>query len=116
MGIGRQLEDSQPGPGADQLLHGCAEVGVQVVPDDHQRAAELLLRGGQQAGVVQLREAFAPVLAMGQAMVNAVDDPGPVPGLDGDQRGQRHARVVRPGDRDHRGLPAPSLGSAPRRT
>jgi hypothetical protein len=39
-----------------------------------------------------------------------LEDGQPVP--DGDQRRQRHARVVRAGHLHHRGLPAPSPGSA----
>jgi hypothetical protein len=35
--VGRELEDGQPVPGRDQLLHGGADVRVQVVPDDHER-------------------------------------------------------------------------------
>jgi hypothetical protein len=36
-----------------------ADVCVVAVPHDHQRAAELLVRGVQQAGVVRLGEALA---------------------------------------------------------
>jgi hypothetical protein len=43
--VGRQLEDGQPVPGRDQLGHGGADMGIQAVPLDHQRAAELLVRG-----------------------------------------------------------------------
>ena len=61
--VGRELEDGQPVPGRDQLGHRGADVGIQVVPDDHERAAELLVRGVQQPGVVRLGEALALVLA-----------------------------------------------------
>ena len=43
----------------DQLGQHGADVGVQVIPHDHQRAGELLVVGVQQAGVVGLGEAFA---------------------------------------------------------
>jgi hypothetical protein len=67
-------------------------MGVQIVPDDNERAAESLMRGVQQAGVAGLGEAFAPAPPAG--VVSAVDQPGPVPGLGGDQHGRRQARAV----------------------
>jgi hypothetical protein len=39
-----------------------AEVGVQVVPDHHERAAELLVCGVEEPGVVNLGEALALAL------------------------------------------------------
>ena len=58
-----QLADGQPVRGGDQLSRRGADVGIEVVPDDHDRAGELLVRGVQQSGVVRLREALALVLA-----------------------------------------------------
>ena len=40
--VGRELVDCQPQLGGDQLAHGAADVGVQVVPDQHERAVELV--------------------------------------------------------------------------
>ncbi len=113
--IRRQLEDGQPGPGRDQLGHRGADVAIQVVPHDHQRASELLMRGVEEPGVVCLGEAFALVAAPPAVLVDAVDQPGPVPGLDGDQRGQRDALVTAAGDLHHRGVAAPAPGASFRR-
>jgi hypothetical protein len=110
------VEDGQPVPGGDQFGHRAADVGIEVVPYDHQRAGELVVRGIQQGGVVGLGEAFPSVVAAGTSAVDPVDQPGPAPGPDGDQRGQGHARVVRSGHRDHGGAAAPSPGSALGRT
>jgi hypothetical protein len=60
-------------------------VGIEVVPDQDERAAELLVRGVQEPGVVRLGEALAPVVPA-SAKVRAVDQPGLVPGPGGDQR------------------------------
>ena len=61
-GVWREPVDPQPGPGGDQLAHRTAGVSVQAVPDHHERAAELLVRGVQQAGVVRLGEVLALVV------------------------------------------------------
>src|SRR3712207_7297374 len=45
---------------SSDLGHRGADVGVEVVPDQHKRAAELLMRGVEQGGVVGLGEALAP--------------------------------------------------------
>ena len=57
--VSRQLEDRQPVPGRDQLAHRAAGVGVQAVPDQHDGAAELLVGGVQEPGVVRLGEPLA---------------------------------------------------------
>jgi hypothetical protein len=85
-GVSRQLEDRQPVPGRDQGGHCPACVGAQVIPDQDERAAELLAGGVQQAGAARLGEALALIAAAGG--VDAADQPGPAPGPDGDQRGQ----------------------------
>jgi hypothetical protein len=59
-------------------------VGVQVVPDQYERAAELLVRGIQQPGVTGLGEALALAGQVPASGVGAVDQPGPAPGVDGD--------------------------------
>ena len=41
-GVGRELEDRQPGPGRGQLARRLGDVGVEVVPDQDERPAELL--------------------------------------------------------------------------
>jgi len=55
------------------------------------------VRGAGQARVVSFGEALAPRSAAAGAGVDAVDQPGPAPGLDGDQRGYRDAFVAGPG-------------------
>jgi hypothetical protein len=55
-------------------------VGVQVVPDQDDRRAELLAGGVQQPGVVRLGEPLALVAAPA-ADVDAVDQPGPLSGF-----------------------------------
>jgi hypothetical protein len=62
-------------------------VGIQVVPDHDDWAAELLVRGVQELGVVRPGEPFALVLAAA-ALVHPVDQPGAAPGFDRDQRGE----------------------------
>jgi hypothetical protein len=64
-------------PGGDQLGHRSADVGAQIVPDDHERPAGLQVRGGREAGAVRLGEALALVFAPAAAGVHAVDQPGP---------------------------------------
>ena len=62
VGVRRKLADRQPWPDGDQFGHSAADVGIQVVPDHHQRPAELLVRGVQQPGVVRFGEALPPVV------------------------------------------------------
>jgi hypothetical protein len=50
-------------------------MGVQVVPDQHDRAAELLVGGVEQAGVVGLGRAFASAGAAPAAGMGAVEPP-----------------------------------------
>ncbi len=45
MGVGREPADGQPVPGRDKLGHHTADVGGEVVPHDHERAGELVVRG-----------------------------------------------------------------------
>ena len=76
----------------NQLGHCAADVDIEVVPDDHERAAEL--GGVQQPGVVRFGEALAAVAAGAAAAANAVDQPRPLSRLDRDQRGQRYPPVM----------------------
>ena len=56
----------QPVPGRDQLAHRAADVGVQVVPDQDERACQLLVRGVQEPGVVRLGEPLALICPGGR--------------------------------------------------
>jgi hypothetical protein len=84
---------------------------LQVVPDQHQRAVELLVRGVQQPGVAGLGEALALIAAPSAGPVHPVDQPGLLPGLDRDQRGHRDPLVAGAGHRHYRGAATPSPGA-----
>ena len=58
--VRRELVDGQPWPGRDKPGHRGADVGVQVVPDEDDGPAELLVRGVQQPGVVGFGDALGP--------------------------------------------------------
>ena len=47
-------EDRQPVPGRDQLAHRPAGAVVQAIPDQRDRAVQLLVRGVQEPGVIRL--------------------------------------------------------------
>ncbi|GAA3086069.1 hypothetical protein GCM10017600_57850 [Streptosporangium carneum] len=66
-----------------------AEMGVQIVPDEHDGAAELLVDGIQQTGVVAFGET-APLALTAAAQPDAIDHPAAVPGLEADHAGDRH--------------------------
>lgn len=53
--------DGQPVPGLGELPQVGGLVDVEVVPDEHDRAAELLMGGDQQVPVVAPGEALASV-------------------------------------------------------
>ncbi len=76
-------------------------------------AGELLVRGAQEPDVVRLGESLALVLAA-SALVHAVDQPGMLPGLDRDERGERDALAAAAGHCHHRGA-APAPGTSFRR-
>ena len=69
--------------------------------------------GVQEAGVVRLGEPL--VLISPPGAVRAVDQPGPVAGPDGDQRGQRHPGIVAAGHRDDGSAAAAAPGASLRR-
>jgi hypothetical protein len=101
-GAGGELEDRQPFAGCDDFAHCPADVGVQVVPDQDERPAGRLVRGVQEPGAVRLGEPLALVPGSA-ALVDAVDQPGPLPGLHRDQRGQPDPLAAATGYRHHRG-------------
>ena len=60
-GVGRQVVDGQPFAGVGELAQAGGFVDVEVVPDEDDRAAELLVGGDQQVPVVAPGEALASV-------------------------------------------------------
>ena len=56
-----QQGPGKPRAGGDQLAHRPAGVGVQAVPDQDHRTAELLVRSVQEPGIVRLGEPLALV-------------------------------------------------------
>src|SRR5689334_867576 len=85
--VGRQLEDGEPVAGGDVAAHSGRQARVEIVPDQHDRAAELLVGGLDQVAVVLPGEAFAPV---GPGVwAGPVDQPGGFAGLVAGQGGHR---------------------------
>lgn len=62
--VGRQVVDGQPVPGCGELPQAGGLVDVEVVPDQDDRAAELLVGGDQQVAVVAPGEALTSVAAV----------------------------------------------------
>jgi hypothetical protein len=87
-GVGRQSDHMQPVPRRDQLPHHRTDMRVQIIPDQHDRATQLLVRGIQQGGIVGLGETAALTLAapVGQ---RAVDQPAALAGSHAHQPGDR---------------------------
>jgi hypothetical protein len=96
-----------PGPQRHTMM-------VMVVPDEDERAAELLVGGDQQVSVVAPGEAFAPVTV---AVVPAgpVDQPGSVAGFVAGRRGDRFTSARAAADPHHRGPAALGSGLGMRR-
>jgi hypothetical protein len=67
----------------------------QVALDRPGRGAELLVRGTEQPGVARCGEARARVSALAPSGVHPVDQLRQLPGLDRDQRSQRHRSAGR---------------------
>lgn len=88
-GMGRQLEDGEPVAFGDAAARAGGQVGVGIVPDQHDRAAELLVRGLDRIAVVLPGEASASVGAGVRA--GPVDRPGGFAGLVASQGGDGQA-------------------------
>lgn len=93
-----QNEDLQPVPRTDQVTHGVGDMGVEPVPDQHDRRFDQLVDSVDQTDVVALGQAAALALAPGVAP-QAVAQPGP----------RVRAHREQPGDRDPAGAPATDL-------
>src|SRR5436189_5156947 len=61
---------------------------VEVVPDQHDRGMQLLVRGGDQAGVIVLGQTLALALTP-TVHADEVEQPTPPGGLEADQAGHR---------------------------
>ena len=98
----------------DEGVHYRADVGVQAVPDQDDRGLQLLVRGGDQPGVVCFGHRAALALA---AAVDAdpVEQVAPRAGLQAHQAGHRDPPGALAGHADHRGLPAGCPGPRLRR-
>lgn len=107
---GGQLDDVEPVLGGDQLPHRGADVRGEVVPDQHDRAAESLVRGVEQADAAGFGEAasfaFASIVDSG-----GVDQSAAPVGFDADEAGDRDPPGSLAGHRDHRGVAATSPGA-----
>lgn len=61
--VGGEPVDGRSGPGSDQGAHRRVVVGGQLVPHEHDRPAQLLVRGVAQGNVIRFAEPFLLVLA-----------------------------------------------------
>ena len=87
---------------------------VEVVPDEHDRAAELSVGGDEQVAVVGPGEALASV-ASAVIAAGRVNQPGPLARFVAGQCGDRDATAGASTDPDHGGLPASGPGAGNRR-
>ncbi|MGW3968365.1 hypothetical protein ACWEFD_03430 [Streptomyces ardesiacus] len=55
------MDDGEPVAVGDAAAHSGRQVGAEIVPDQHDRAAELLVGGLDQVALVLPGEALAPV-------------------------------------------------------
>lgn len=58
----RQLVDGQPAPLGNELPPTGCKMDVEIVPDEHDRAAELLMGNDEQVAAVGPGEALASVM------------------------------------------------------
>jgi hypothetical protein len=86
--VGGEREDGQPVAGIEEFAHRRVGVPRGVVPHEHNRPAELLVGGIQQAGEIVFPESLLLALA---AVVGdrPVEQPGSCAGLGAEQRGDR---------------------------
>src|SRR2546421_2940742 len=96
--------------GVDERANHGADVWVEVVPDQDDRGVQLVVRGGDQCGVVVLGQAAAFALA---ATVEAdpVEQPSPGRGAEADQAGHGHPSGAFPGHRHYWGVAAGGPGA-----
>ena len=113
-GVAGQLYHGQPVlAGLGEGAHFLAAVGVEVVPDDDERGAQGVVRGGDQVRVVGFGHARAVALAPA-VDAEAVEEPSRPAGLHAGHARDRQAAGV-PGDPDDGGVPAGRPGAGPAR-
>jgi hypothetical protein len=95
---------------ADELAHYRADVRVQVVPHQHDRGVQLVVRGGDQGRVVGLQKAAALAPAS-PVQTDAIEQAIPRRGTQADQPGHRHPPGALPGHRHHRRMAARRPGA-----
>ena len=109
-GVGGQVDDGEPvGVRIDEVAHLPTAVGVEVVPDEHDRGVEGSVRGGDQGGVVGLGHA-GPVALAAAVNVDAVEEPARPAGLEAGHPSDRQAPGVA-GHPGHRGAAAGRPGA-----
>ncbi len=113
-GVGRQIVDGQPVPGGCELPQTGSFVHVEAVPDEHDRATELLAGGDQQVPVVAPGEAFAPIPAV-VVLARPVDQPGALARFVAGQGGDGDASAGAATHLHHRSVPASAPGPGLRR-
>jgi hypothetical protein len=110
---GGQLVDGEPLVRGDELSHPLGQMGVQIVPDQYDRAVELRVRGDDQVAVVASGEALTPVRSLIRG--RPVDQPGSLAQLVAGQGSDRQASSRPAAYPDDRGVPAARPGSGGRR-
>ena len=118
-GVGGQLDDGQPvRMRAGERAHHSTDVGVEVVPDQDDRGMQLLVRGGDQAGLIGFGHTAALALAS-PVHPHPVEQAAPRLSLEADQPRDRHAPGSLAGHPDHVGAarsgPWVAAGSGPLR-
>ncbi len=114
-GVGGQLDHGQPvAVRLGEPAHRGADVGIQIVPDQDDRGMQLVVRGGDQAGVVGF--GHGPALALAPAVdADPVEQVPAGAGPEADQPGHRHPPGALAGHLDDRDLAARGPGTGLRR-
>jgi hypothetical protein len=95
--IGGQPDHGQPVVmSVGECAHHGADVGVEVVPDQDDRGMQLLVRGGDQAGVIGFGHAAALALAS-PVDAHPVEQAAPRARPEADQPGRRYPSGARAG-------------------
>lgn len=112
-GVGRQLEHGEPlGARNNELPYSGRQVEADVIPNQHNRAAELSVRANDQNTEVPPAEALRLILAA-PVLAYRIDQPGPLAGFVAGHTRHRHASGATPSHSDDGSLadPAPGPGT-----